>query len=161
MFAQCRQHLIDTLGAAGMQQPVYTSLKRLKTSREPRLGAVLAERETFSRDGARKRFCDEAGQPVKRTRAFVRDVSFSVIIGEYTAEKAEEVFDKFLVLLGRGTWVNGNYAEVEVGEAEWVEEEDSILAAKIAVQVLITYHGGLYLDTELASLADTEPDIST
>ena len=36
--------------------------------------------------------------------------------------------------------------------SEWVDADDSILKAKVAVQTFITFHGGLYLDTGFAPL---------
>ena len=47
----------------------------------------------------------------------------------------------------------------EQAAAEWAEDEDSILAAKIAVKIRVTFSGGVYADTPRQSLKDKELDI--
>jgi len=36
--------------------------------------------------------------------------------------------------------------DIELGEVEWVDKEDSILKANIACQIPVTFHGGIYRD---------------
>lgn len=45
--------------------------------------------------------------------------------------------------------VDGNWVNIVVGEADWVEEGDSILKAKVAVQFDITFEGGIYQDRDI------------
>ena len=45
--------------------------------------------------------------------------------------------------------VGGNWVNIVVGEADWVEEGDSILKAKVAVQFDITFEGGIYQDRDI------------
>ena len=45
--------------------------------------------------------------------------------------------------------MDGNWVNIVVGEADWVEEGDSILKAKVAVQFDITFEGGIYEDRDI------------
>ena len=48
-----------------------------------------------------------------------------------------------------GLDVNGNWTDIEVGDADWVEDGDSILKAKVAVQFDVTFEGGIYQDRKI------------
>ena len=50
--------------------------------------------------------------------------------------------------------------DIEIGQVEWVEKEDSILKANIACQIPITFHGGIYRDTRknTAAIGDIQVD---
>ena len=69
-----------------------------------------------------------------------------MIIADASEDKCEEIFEKFLRLIGKGMEDNGNWVNIVVGEADWVEEGDSVLKAKIAVQFDVTFEGGIYAD---------------
>ncbi|TCL43219.1 SON protein [Harryflintia acetispora] len=149
MFLQCRQYLIDKLTEAGVRPPVVTSQKRLRTSQDSHIGAVLFESETYARSGQKRRYQTESGDQQRRRKVFDRELTFDVVIGEYEQEKAEEIVERFISLLDRGLYIDGNYVYLEVEEADWVDQDDSILKAKIAVQVTIKFVGGVYRDTKL------------
>ena len=57
---------------------------------------------------------------------------------------------------GFGIFVNGDHVPIEVEGADWVNKDDSILKAQVAVQVAITFQGGLYRDTDFAPLSHVE-----
>ena len=118
--------------------------------------AVIFERETNVRNGSKKRFTDQQGAQHKRRKILDRDITFSVIIGEYTDDAAETIFERFLSVLDAGLYVDGNFVSIDFEGSEWVDEEDSILKAKVAVQTVITFHGGLYRDTDFAPLRHIE-----
>ncbi|WP_286174735.1 hypothetical protein [Harryflintia acetispora] len=80
---------------------------------------------------------------------FERELTFEVIIGEYEQERAEEIVERFISLLDRGFYIDGNFVYLEVEEADWVDQDDSILNAKIAVKLGIRFVGGVYRDTKL------------
>ena len=61
-------------------------------------------------------------------------------------EACEAIFLAFLEVLGQGIRLDGNYVDIELGEVEWVDKEDSILKANIACQIPVTFHGGIYRD---------------
>ena len=151
MFAVSRAYLIEHLTAAGIKKPPLTSLKKLKACAESHQAAVLFDREELVRSG-RKAVYDAGGQPMQRITVFDRSIVWSVIIGEYTPEKAEEIYTRFLASLGTGFWADGDFISIDASEAEWVDEEDSILHAKIAVRLTITCKGPLRRDTALQRL---------
>lgn len=145
MFAASRAYLIDHLMAAGIKKPPFTSLKKLKNCAESHQAAVLFDREELARS-SRKAVYDASGQPMQRTTVFDRTIVWSVIIGEYTPEKAEQIYTQFLAELGTGFWADGDYISIDATDAEWVDEDDSILRAKIAVKLTITCKGPLRRD---------------
>lgn len=50
--------------------------------------------------------------------------------------------------------MDGNFVPIEVEGADWVDKDDSILKAQVAVQVSITFQGGVYKDTDLRKVKD-------
>ena len=70
------------------------------------------------------------------------------MIGEYTSEAAEAIYEIFLQKLPAGIYVDGNYVSIEPDEAEWMAEKDHILKSKVAVQLLVLCTGGVYMDTD-------------
>ncbi|ADY56893.1 hypothetical protein Sgly_2614 [Syntrophobotulus glycolicus DSM 8271] len=156
MFTECREHLIEKLKGAGIRSKPYTSMKKLRASQEAHIGAVLFEEETFDRSGAKKLYSDQTGAQHKRRKVFSRETTFSVIIGDPDPKKTEEFFEAFLRALDKGIYIDGNYTPIEVVEAEWVDEDDSILKARVAVNVKVKFMGGVYKDTDFAKLTDVE-----
>ena len=51
-------------------------------------------------------------------------------------------------------YVGGGATAIEVEGADWVDKDDSLLKAQVAVQVMITFNGGVYRDTGFAPLTD-------
>lgn len=159
MFGDCRTYLIDKLKAAGIKSTPFTSMKKLKTSSESHIGAVLSDGETFSRSGSKTMYRDSAGVQHKRRQVYQRKITYSVIIGEYDQDKCEEIFIRFLSSLDTGIYVDGNYISIEVEDADWVEEDDSILRAKVAVQLKVHFSGGIYRDTDFAKVTNAQVTI--
>lgn len=144
-----RNYIKETLKAAGIKSQVYTTLKKLKQANEAHVGAVLQNDDTFSRSGSKKIFVDQEGQRKRRRKLWDRSTSFNVIIADTSEEKVEEILENFLRTLKKGIAVGGNWVNIVVGEADWLEEGDSILKAKVAVQFLITFEGGIYEDKDM------------
>lgn len=155
MIAQYKDYLIKKIQDAGIKGKIYTSLKELKASQESHIGAVLFETDKFERSGSKKVFRDDTGKK-KRIKVFDRKTYFSITIGEYKQDKCEEIFERFMTLLDTGIVINENYIPIEIENADWVDEKDSILKAKIAVQVLIRFDGGIYKDVSFAKLNDID-----
>lgn len=156
MFTECRNYLIQKLKDAGIKTKPYTSMKKLKASIEPHIGAVLFEGENFSRSGVKTIFRDQAGAQHKRRKVFSRETAFSVVIGDSDPDRTEQIFEAFLTILDTGIDIDGNYTSIEIEEAEWVDDEDSILKAKVAVNVKVKFTGGVYKDTDFAKLTQIE-----
>lgn len=156
LYAESKAYLLAKLKEAGLKSKPYTTMKGFEKSQESHVGAVLFEKETVSRNGSKTRYKDQQGAQKKRRKVFDRNLTFTVTIGDYTDDAVETMFEKFLASLDRGIWVNGNFVPLETEEAYWYDKEDSILKARVSVQVAITFQGGLYRDTGYAPLTNVE-----
>lgn len=144
-----KNYLIKTLKESGIKSQVYTNMKKLKQGNEPHVGAVLRNGETFTRSGSKKVYTDQEGRRKRRVKLWNRSTSLHVVIADTSEEKVEEILENFLVNLKKGLDVNGNWVNIEVGDADWVEDGDSILKAKVAVQFDVTFEGGIYQDRKI------------
>lgn len=136
-----REYLIKKLKEAGIKSQVYTSMKKLKMAGEMHLGAILHNGDTFERTRKKRIFFSDTGEKMCRTTYLLRNSSFNVVISDPDELKCEEILNTFLDLIGKGLYVDDNWVEIEIGEADWVEKDDSILKAKIAVQIELTFQG--------------------
>lgn len=156
LYAESKAYLLEKLKEAGVKSKPYTAMKRLEKSQESHVSAVIFDKEAISRNGSKKLYRDQKGAKKKRRKVFNRDLTFAVIIGDYTDDTVEAMFERFLESLDRGIWVNGNFVPIEAEDAEWADEEDSILKARVAVRVMVTFQGGLYRDTNFGPLTHVE-----
>ena len=156
LYAESKAYLLEKLKAAGLKSKPFTTIKALEKSQESHVGAVIFEQETISRNGSKTLYKDQQGAQKKRRKVFNRNLTFTVTIGDYTDDAVEAMFEKFLASLDRGIFVNGDHVPIEVEGADWVNKDDSILKAQVAVQVAITFQGGLYRDTDFAPLSHVE-----
>lgn len=156
LYAESKAYLIAKLKEAGVKSKPYTTIKGLGKSQESHVSAVIFEKEAISRNGSKKLYKDQQGAQKKRRKVFNRDLTFTVTIGDYTDDAVEAIYEKFLEILDRGIWVNGDHVPIEVEAADWVDKDDSILKAQVAVQVAITFQGGLYKDTGFGPLTHVE-----
>lgn len=159
MYVACQKELIRALQAAGCVKQPFISMKKLLASSESRLSAVLSEDEAIERQKGKKFFTDENGKRLKRTKIFNRDITFTVVIGDYNNEAVEEIYEKFLKELADGIYLDGNYISIEPSDTEWNEEKDHILYSKVSMQVKITCHGGIYRDTDMVQVKDIDVDV--
>lgn len=156
LYTQAKQYLLDKLREAGLRSRPYTTQKSLEKSQESHIGAVLFDREAYARNGSKRRFTNEKGEKHKRRKVFDRALTFTVTIGDYSDEAVEAMFERFISALDSGIYVDGNYVPIEVEGADWVDRDDSILKAQVAVQVRIIFHGGVYRDTDFGPLTYVE-----
>ena len=159
MYVECRDLLVETLKKSGCIKQPFTSRKKLLASAESRVSAVICEEETVERQKGRKVYTDGEGRRLKRSRLYSRDIIFSVVIGDYSSEKIEEIYEKFLRSLPDGIYVDGDYVSIEPRESDWMDEKDHVLYAKVAVQSKIVFHGGLYRDTDMMRIKDINVDV--
>ena len=131
-------------------------MKGLEKSQESHIGAVIFDQEAITRNGSKTQYKDQEGARHKRRKVFNRAITFTVTIGDYTDDAVETMFERFLASLDRGIYVNGDFVPIEVDGADWVNKDDSILKAQVAVQVAVTFNGGLYRDTDFAPLTKVE-----
>lgn len=156
LYAESKAYLLAKLKEAGVKSKPYTAMKRLEKSQESHVSAVIFDKETLSRNGSKKIYRNQQGAQKKRWKVFDRELAFAVIIGDYSDDTVEALFEKFLESLDRGIWVDGNFVPIGVEDAEWADEEDSILKARVAVRVMITFSGGFYKDTDFGPLTHVE-----
>lgn len=147
-----RDYIIQTLKDSGIRSQVYTTMKKLRQGNESHVGAVLQSSDTFNRSGSKKTFTDQEGQQKRRVKLWSRSTVLRVVIADTSEEKVEEILEKFLRRLKKGIPVDGNWVNIVVGDVDWVDEEDSILKAKVAVQFDITFEGGIYEDREMKEM---------
>lgn len=72
-----------------------------------------------------------------------------MVIADTTEAKVEGILEEFLRRIRKGIEVDRNWTDIEIGDVDWVEEEDSILKAKVAVQFEVTLRSGIYEDRDL------------
>lgn len=150
MYTECQQYLMDAVLAAGSRQP-YTSMKKLKMATDSRVSAVLCESDIVEKDKQKRIYLDQFDRH-RRTKKYRREITFTVVLGDYSQEEAESAYDKLLGVLEDGIYVDGNWVEIEPSRAEWVFADDSILRAKCAVQLAVKFIGGVYVDTDFAKI---------
>lgn len=97
-----------------------------------------------------KRIYTDADGKHKRRQKFERNITLSIVIGEYTINKVQEIYNKFLQNIPLGIYVDGNYVSIEPTAADWMDNEDTIIRAKCAVQITVVCRGGVYKDTDFA-----------
>lgn len=155
MIAVCRDYLIQKLKSAGIKSKVCTSMKDLKSYTDSHVGAVIPDGDSFNRSFNKKTYQDSTGKH-KRRKVFDRESAFLVVIGDQDHIKASETFDRFMTSLDPGIMIDGNYTEIIVPEAEWVDKDDSILKVQIAAQIHVKFIGGIYRDTDYAKVSNYE-----
>jgi len=147
-----KEFLVRLLKEAGVRSNVYTAMKKLKMANEMHLGAVLAANETFMRSKSKKAYLDQEGNRKNRHKEWDRSTELKVVIAASDEERCEGILNKFLLLLPKGIYIDGNWASIEMGEADWVEEGDSVLKSKMAVEFSVTFRGGVYRDETMQFL---------
>jgi hypothetical protein len=156
MITLYKDYLENKLKEADVKGKIYRSMKYLKNSNSPYLGAILFEKEEFKKDGS-KTIYDDNGTKIKRIRKLIRETWLSVVIAHSKEYDCEVIFSNFLKVLDKGIDDgDGNFVDIEVLDSDWVDEEDSILNSKIAVQILIKFTGGIYEDIQLVKITDME-----
>lgn len=159
MYTECRDALKECLKQCGATGNIHTSSKKLKLSGESRVFAVLFEDDSLSKNRSKRVYMDSAGKH-KRRQKFDRSLTFSVVIGEYSIEKVQELYDGFLENIPDGIYVDGNYVYIEPTVADWMDDEDTIIRAKCAVQVKVVCRGGIYKDTDYAKADDVDVTVN-
>ncbi len=157
MISLYKEYLEQKLKESGVKSKVFKTLKDMKASGATHLGAVLFEDEKFEKDGSKKIYVEEDGTKVKRVKKFRRITKLSVVIGDYDETKCETTFNNFLKLIDEGIDDGeGNFVEIRILDCDWVDDKDSILRSKIAVQLMIEFVGGVYEDVSFVKVNEIE-----
>ncbi len=150
-----KKYLIGKLKEAGLKARIHESMKSLKSSGEIQIGGVIRYDDILTRSGSKKIYRDQGGVQHKRVKVWDRDTKLKVIIGEATEERCEELFTAFLEKLDRGIWIDGNWVGIKVEDIGWVDGEDTILKSRLAVEIIVTFSGGIYKETDYAAAKQT------
>lgn len=156
-----RDFLVQALQNAGVRGKIHESMKSLKNCNETHLGAVLRVGENFDRSGSRKKYTDQEGHRKQRRKLFARVTTLHVVIADSDEEKVEKILTEFLKNISKGLGVDGNWVDIEIGDADWVEGDDSILKSKIAVEFNVILTGGVYVDTDIVAVGIGNLDVTT
>lgn len=109
LYTQAKAYLVGKLKEAGLKTKPYTTMKSLSRSMESHVGAVLPGTEMIARNGSKTIYQDQEGAQHKRRKIFDRNVTFQVVLGDYTDDKVEAMLEKFLAALDQGIEVDGNF----------------------------------------------------
>ena len=153
-----KRYLIDKLKEAGFRARIHETMKSLKSSGEIQIGGVIRYDDILTRSGSKKTYRDQGGAQHKRVKVWDRDTKLKVIIGEATEEKCEKLFTAFLEKLDRGIWIDGNWVGIEVEDIGWVDGEDSILKSRLAVEIIISFKGGIYRENGYVAIEQVRID---
>ncbi len=148
-----KEYLIARLKEAGVKGSVFTSLKKMEMSHDLQMAGVMVSGEVLTRSGSKTKYVDEEGRRRSRHKLWKRVTKMHVVIADTTDEKVEAILEKFLRNMKKGIAADGNWVDIEIGELDWVDEKDSILKAKVAVQFDVTFTGGIYADYVLKEVA--------
>lgn len=142
-----KNYLTDILKMSGVKSHVYGSMKKLRAAAELHLAAVLPVKESFVRAKQKTRYQDDDGNSIIRKKLFDRKTVIRVIIADTTDEKVDEILTEFMKNIGTGCIDDKNFVGMEIENVDWVDEQDSILKAKCAVQFDVVCTAGIYKDT--------------
>lgn len=146
MISLYKDYLEGKLNAIGLNGKIYKSLKELKQFSGAELGAILPGEESFKRNGARS-YVEKDDIRYIRKKVYDRSTNIVVVISGKDDVATDGLMVQFISLLDKGIDdTKGNWVEIECLKGDWVEEMDSILRNKIAVQLLVTFKGGIYID---------------
>lgn len=145
MIKVYEDYLTTLLKESGCKR-IYTTSKELEISRATNLGGVIFQSEELEKANRKTTF-QQDGVKTTRVMKYKRTTNLSVIIGEVDHKRCESIFSTFLANLKDSIDDgNGNAVIIEAGETDWVDEKDSILNAQIAVQINLSFVGGIYRD---------------
>lgn len=95
-----------------------------------------------------------------RRKYFNMTTHYNVVIADQNEAMLETIVEAFLVNLGKGyDDGDGNWVGVEAGDVDWVDEEDSVLKSKLAVEIPVTFTYGIYRDSKAERLPDLKVDL--
>lgn len=157
MVIECRNYLISKLKESGIKTNIHVAMKTLKNSSESHIGAVLFQDEQIKHSDEKVIVIQE-GKRQKATKLFERELRFNVIIGEYSHEKTEQIYERFLRVLDKQIEVGDCLIQIDPVRCEWVTAEDSILQSKIAANVEIVMTTYLFQKNKMARITGIEID---
>lgn len=154
MIALYKTYIEEILKKIGLSGRIYTSLKELKQYSGAELGGILASEEKFNRNGTRA-YVSKDDKECIRKKVWDRDTNILVVLAGKTETETDEIMVEFLKSIDSGIDdKNGNWVSIECQKGDWVEDMDSVLRNKMAIQLLITFKGGVYKDSEITKISN-------
>lgn len=147
------EYLKNALKKAGMRGNIHESLKSMTHDNGFHYAGILRSTDSPERAKSKKTFRDQQDVPMLRKKYFDVTCVYNVVICDRDEESLEDILENFMVNLGKGfDDGNGNWVGTDIGTADWVDEEDSVLKARLAVEIPITLHYGIYEDVRTAKM---------
>lgn len=141
-----KQYLTEVLRNAGVTGTIYESLKKMSEDEGTYYAGIIRCSDKTVRAKSKKKF-EQGAVTMNRLKLYDVETLYRVVIAEYDEEHLETYVEEFLKNLSKGyDDGNGNWVGVESGDVDWVDEKDSILKAKLSVEIPITFSYGLYRD---------------
>lgn len=146
MIEMYQLYLEEKLKESGVKEKICKTMKELQNFQGSHVGAVIVDFDKLDKHKKNKVY--EVGEKkIKRVKKFDRITRLNIIIGDQEIYKCDAIFATFLSKIDRGIVdPDGNFVEIELEQADWISDKDSILKSKIAVQLPINFHGGIYKD---------------
>lgn len=142
MLNECLAYLEQRLlSVMGENTPCFTRLAELKISAASRVCSAIPDSDVITFSGANAYNLDTKTNDVK---LFDRVITVGVVIGERNTEALEPLFEAFLASLDESFVHAGHTVGITLGEAGWMDEKDSLIKAKLAVEIPIIFTGGIY-----------------
>lgn len=153
-----REYLINLLRASGITGTIYESLKKMSEDEGSYYAGILRGSDKPVRAKSKKLY-NNGTVTMNRIKLYDMETVYTVVIAEYDEEHLEEHLEAFLGSISKGyDDGNGNWIGVEAGDVDWVDEKDSILKAKIAIEIPVTFTYGIYKDVPASRMVG-RPDI--
>lgn len=156
MITVYKNYLEQKLRNAGMVGKIYFTLKELKQYSGVEIGAVIPGQEEFTRETS-KGYVTVGGVRTLRKKVYKRITNIVVVISGKDDGVTDDIMCSFLASLDIGIDDGkGNWSEIECQKGDWVDELDSILRNKVAVQLLVKFTGGIYIDKPIVPIKTIE-----
>lgn len=157
MIVKFKEYLESKLKESGYKGKIYTTLKELSIAQAPNVAGILFQKEKFEKNRSKNIVTLANDSKVVRIKTLDRFTWLSVVIGDISEENIEQIFSVFLANLDTEIDdANQNYVDIEVGESDWIEKDDSVLKSKIAVQVLIKFTSCIYKDKPMIAINEIQ-----
>ena len=151
-----KEYLTGCLQAAGEKGRIYDSMKDLKHAQGVHYAAILRTKDEIER-AKRTRYHTDGGVEMIRKKRIQMETTYNVVIASQDEDTAAGILNGFLLALGKGfDDGDSNWVDVEAPLTDWVDEEDSVLKAKVAVQVQVIFRYGLYTEEAAGSIPESE-----
>lgn len=142
-----KEFLTAALKAGGVKGRIYESVKELKHAAGTQYAAILRISDQPVRATSKKTYQDQEGVTMVRRKLYQAETVYNVVLTDSGEESLEKLLEGFLSNLEKGYYDDaGNWVGVTPEETDWVDEEDSVMKAKVAVQVKVVCRYGIYRD---------------